>query len=165
MERHSRGLLSTSWVFFHRRSYRTNMFLYSWIISRRHGPNLRPRDFYYSWGVSATTGVGIWHSNTDSLRPRNEFYLFKGLCPFPWFDKTQILPLHPQSNGILERGLTRSSWIISSIWHQEINRIGTWITPIPACVLQRSPRDYRLCTIKDAFWSLTSFSLWSLIRS
>lgn len=64
---------------------------------------LLPRDFYNSRGVSTTTCVNIWHSITDSLRPRNEFYLFKGLCQFPWFDKTQITPLHPQSNSMLER--------------------------------------------------------------
>ncbi|GFY01534.1 retrovirus-related Pol polyprotein from transposon 412 [Trichonephila clavipes] len=76
--------------------------------------------------------------------------VLKGVCELLGIDKTKTTPLHPQSDGMVERFnrtiLNNLSLMVSKNqqdWDQKV--------PLSASVPQRRSRDYRIFTIPDAF--------------
>ncbi|GFX94268.1 retrovirus-related Pol polyprotein from transposon 412 [Trichonephila clavipes] len=77
--------------------------------------------------------------------------VLKGSVNYSELTKTKTTPLHPQSDGMVERFnrtiLNNLSLMVSKNqqdWDQKV--------PLSASVPQRRSRDYRIFTIPDAFW-------------
>ncbi|GFU52859.1 retrovirus-related Pol polyprotein from transposon 412 [Trichonephila clavipes] len=84
--------------------------------------------------------------------------VLKGVCELLGIDKTKTTPLHPQSDGMVER-FNRT--ILNNLTDglQEPTRLGPESSSLSASVPQRRSRDYRIFTIPDAFWPRSSSPL------
>ncbi|GFX52246.1 retrovirus-related Pol polyprotein from transposon 412 [Trichonephila clavipes] len=110
-----------------------------------------------SGGCSAALDIEIWGTSSTSFRSGRNFVstVLKGVCELLGIDKTKTTPLHPQSDGMVERFnhtiLNNLSLMVSKNqqdWDQKV--------PSSASVPQRRSRDYRIFTIPDAFWPRSS---------
>ncbi|GFX25220.1 retrovirus-related Pol polyprotein from transposon 412 [Trichonephila clavipes] len=110
-----------------------------------------------SGGCSAALDIEIWGTSSTSFRSGRNFVsvVLKGVCELFGIDKTKTTPLHPQSDGMVERFnrtiLNNLSLMVSKNqqdWDQKV--------PLSASVPQRRSRDYRIFTIPDAFWPRSS---------
>ncbi|GFU58770.1 hypothetical protein TNCV_3089111 [Trichonephila clavipes] len=85
--------------------------------------------------------------------------VLKGVCELLGIDKTKTTPLHPQSDGMVER-FNRT--ILNNLSLMVSKNQQDWDQKVPlfsASVPQRRSRDYRIFTIPDAFWPGSSSPL------
>ncbi|GFV28092.1 hypothetical protein TNCV_4330521 [Trichonephila clavipes] len=113
----------------------------------------RIRKPHRSGGCSAALDIEIWVPlQLHSDQGRNFVSaVLKGVCELLGIDKTKTTPLHPQSDGMVER-FNRT--ILNNLSLMVSKNQQDWDQKVPlssASVPQRRSRDYRIFTIPDAF--------------
>ncbi|GFW24233.1 retrovirus-related Pol polyprotein from transposon 412 [Trichonephila clavipes] len=113
----------------------------------------------FCWG-KCSTGYRDMSTSSTSFRSGKKFRLCGiEVCELLGIDKTKTTPLHPQSDGMVER-FNRT--ILNNLSLMVSKNQQDWDQKVPlfsASVPQRRSRDYRIFTIPDAFWPRSSSPL------